>query len=75
MVTDPQIIRALRLLAGGSDGGTEAILLAHGVTISTMIELVVAGYATASTERVRAGARVIGVARLTITDAGRKAIK
>jgi hypothetical protein len=67
-------LRALRLLAGRPDGCAEGILLAHGVSIATMIELVSAGYATATTEHVRAGSRVIEVALLTITPAGRAAI-
>jgi hypothetical protein len=39
-----------------------------------LVELVSTGLATASAERVRAGSRTIEVARLQITDAGRKAI-
>jgi hypothetical protein len=63
---------ALALLAGGSDGCTEALLVAHGVSIDTMVELVHAGLAS-----VTVGWLVrprIEVARLTITDAGREAI-
>jgi hypothetical protein len=32
--------RALELLAGGRDGCTEAVMLAHGFTVGMMVELV-----------------------------------
>jgi hypothetical protein len=67
--------RALRLLArGGQDGFTEAILLAHGFTISMLAGLVLDGLATAATETTLAGRRPIKAVRLRITDAGRQAI-
>jgi len=66
--------RALALLAASRDGCTEAVLLAHGVTIDQMVELVRAGLATAEPERVMAGRHVIEVARVKITDAGRWAL-
>ena len=49
-------------------------MLAHGFTIPQMVELVRAGLASASSERVRAGREVIEVARVRITDAGRRAL-
>jgi hypothetical protein len=49
-------------------------MLAHGFTIPQMVELVRAELATATAERVVAGAERIEVARLRITDAGRKAL-
>jgi hypothetical protein len=48
--------RALELLADcGHEGCTEAVLLANGFTIETMVELVRAGLATATPQRIRAG--------------------
>jgi hypothetical protein len=66
--------RALELLASCRDGCTEAMMLAHGFTVPQMVELVRAGLATATAERVRAGKREMGVARVKITDAGRRAL-
>jgi hypothetical protein len=39
--------RALELLARSRDGATEAILLAHGVTVKMMVALIKSGHATA----------------------------
>jgi hypothetical protein len=66
--------RALELLASSRDGCTEAIMLAHGFTVAQMVELVTAGLATATAERVVAGGLTIGVARMRITEAGRRAL-
>jgi hypothetical protein len=54
--------------------GAEAILRAHGFSTELMVEMVRAGLATASGERVVAGNRKIEVATLRITDAGRRAL-
>jgi hypothetical protein len=62
------------LLASCRDGCTEAMMLAHGFTIPQMVELVRAGLATATAERLVAGSRKIEVARVRITDAGRRAL-
>jgi hypothetical protein len=70
----PDRRRALELLASCRDGCTEAMMLAHGFTVPQMVELVRAGLATATAERVVAGSRKIEVARVRITDAGRKAL-
>jgi hypothetical protein len=43
------------LLAAARDGCTEAMMLAHGFSIPQMVELVEAGLATATAERVVAG--------------------
>jgi hypothetical protein len=64
--------RALELLAASPDGATEAILVAHGFTIDLLVELVRAGLATAKAERVMAGGRSMEVARVRITDEGRR---
>jgi hypothetical protein len=66
--------RALGLLAGSSHGCTEAILLAHGLTIEMLIVLVRDGLATATPEIVHAGRQSIEVVRVGITDAGRQAL-
>ena len=42
---------------------TEAMLLAHGLTVETLVDLIRAGLATAKAERVMAGGRAIEVAR------------
>jgi hypothetical protein len=51
--------RALELIAWSPDGMTEAMLLAHGFTVEMLVELVRAG----------------GVARVKITEAGRRALR
>jgi hypothetical protein len=66
--------RALELLASSRDGCTEAIMIAHGFSIDMMVELVNAALAHVTTERVLAGGQRIGVARLRITEAGRRAL-
>jgi hypothetical protein len=64
--------RAPELFASCRDGCTEALMLAHGFTIEQMVELIRAGLATAKAERVVAGGRTIEVARVWITEAGRR---
>jgi len=66
--------RALELLEASLDGCTEAIMLAHGFNIELLVELVQAGLATASTERMLASGRPMEVTRLRITGAGRRAL-
>jgi hypothetical protein len=50
------------------------MMLAHGSSIDVMVELVNAGLATATAERVVAGKRTIEVAHLKITQRGRRAL-
>jgi DNA-binding PadR family transcriptional regulator len=66
--------RALRLLAGAPNGATEAIMLAHGFTYTTLDTLVRDGLATAEQREMRAGRRRIEVTWLTITENGRQAL-
>jgi hypothetical protein len=66
--------RALELLAASPDGCTAAILLAHGFKSDRLVELINAGLAGVTTERVIAGDRAIQVTRVQITDAGRQAL-
>jgi hypothetical protein len=68
----PDRRRALELLASCRDGCTEPIMIAHGFTVAQMVELVRAGLASATGERVRAGNKTIEVARVRITEAGRQ---
>jgi hypothetical protein len=58
---------ALELLAGSPHGCTEAMMLAHGFTIPQLVELVRAGLATATTERVT-GNKAMEIARVRITE-------
>jgi hypothetical protein len=62
------------MLAGSPHGSTESIMLAHGFGIGTLRDLVRNGFATAETRTVRAGRQPIEVTKLTITDAGRRAL-
>jgi hypothetical protein len=71
----PDRIRALELLASCDNGCPEGILHAHGLAISDMVELVHAGLAKSSAERVTAGSRTMEVARVRITAAGRRALE
>jgi hypothetical protein len=66
----PDRRRALELLASCRDGCTEALMLAHGITVEQTVELVRDGYATATAERVVAGNKTMEIARLWITEAG-----
>jgi hypothetical protein len=70
----PDRRRALELLASCRDGCTEAIMLAHGFTVEQMVELVRAGLASATAERVVAGSRKMELATVRITEAGRRAL-
>jgi len=70
----PDRRRALELLASCRDGCTEAIMLAHGITVEMLVGLIEAGLASASAERVRAGNKAIELARVRITEAGRRAL-
>jgi hypothetical protein len=63
--------RALKLLAGSSEGCTETLLMAHGFTGMQIDGLVEAKLATCTTRTVRAGERPVAVTTVRITDAGR----
>jgi hypothetical protein len=71
---NPDRRRALELLAASRDGATEAVMRAHGFTVEQMAELVRAGLATTTAERVVAGNRTMEVATLRITEAGRRVL-
>jgi hypothetical protein len=67
--------RALELLASSREGRTEAIMIAHGFTVSDIVLLVHAGLATATAKRVIAGSQKIEVATVRITEAGRQMLE
>jgi hypothetical protein len=74
-VPKPDRRRALELLAGcGTEGCTEAIMLAHGFTVELMVELCTAELAIATPERMVIGGRTVEVVRMKITEAGRRAL-
>jgi hypothetical protein len=66
--------RVLLLLAESPDGCTDALLLAHGFPLKVILGIVSSGLATATADRAFAAGRPIDVARLQITDAGRRAL-
>jgi len=49
-------------------------MMAHGFTVAQMVELVRAGLATATAERVVAGRRTMEVATVRITETRRRAL-
>ena len=71
----PDRRRALELLAGSPTGCTEALLFAYGITVEMLVGLIEAGLASAQAERVIAGNKAIEVARVRITEAGRRALR
>jgi hypothetical protein len=67
--------RALKMLADASTHGcTEAVLRAQGFDATMLAELVNAGLVSRMPEPVRAGGRLIPLARFRITPAGQEAI-
>ena len=66
--------RALRLLAGGPHGCTEAIMLAHGFKAELLAALVRDGLASTQPGTMRAGRRQLEVVWIMITDAGHRAL-
>jgi hypothetical protein len=66
--------RALEILAGSPLGCTEEILRAHGFAVGLLARIVRAGFAVAKPEIVKAGGRTLSMLRLTITDAGLRAL-
>ena len=71
----PEPHRALALLADIPRGCLETVLIdVERFTVDALAELVRVGYVSLAPEIVRAGGRKIEVARVRITDAGRRAI-
>jgi hypothetical protein len=66
--------RALTMLAtSGRDGATRQLLTAHGFSAALIASLVNQGLASLMHEKVRAGGKVVEVAKVRITAAGRRA--
>src|SRR5262245_53687934 len=68
----PDHRRILALLAASRDGLNETALLKHGCTVEQISELVQRGLATMSMQRIPVGNRIIEVARVRITEDGRR---
>jgi hypothetical protein len=62
--------RALKLLAGRSDGCDEAVLLTDGFTVRQLAGLVIDGFATGRVARIAIDGREKPVVWLKITEAG-----
>jgi len=69
-----QVIVAIPRLTAGPNGATQALLSAHGFDANLIAELVNRGMATITAEKVRAGGKLMAVAKARITDAGRDAL-
>ncbi len=68
--------QALELLASDPHGaGEELLVVAHGFDSDMIAGLVRSGFATANRETMKAGGKTIEFVRITITDAGRRAIE
>jgi hypothetical protein len=75
MRLSPDQRRALRLLDEAEPrGATEAVMLAHGFKGELLAGLVRDSLASMAAETITAGRKPIEVARLRITDAGRRAL-
>jgi hypothetical protein len=62
------------LLAASRKGCTKAMMRAHGFSIDMLLDLLKAGLATTKRERMVDGGRQTDVARVRITEAGRRAL-
>jgi hypothetical protein len=79
MVESPRLTaeqrRALALLATAArNGAAQSLLNAHGFRASLVAGLVNRGLATLKAEKVRAGGKLIAVAKVRITKAGREVL-
>ena len=67
--------RALTFIADAEPrGATEAMLEHHQIKLQLVVDLIKAGLANPRMERVRANGVTIDVARIVLTDAGRRAL-
>jgi hypothetical protein len=66
---------SLQLLASSPGGLTEVLLFAHGVTPPMLGRLLRSGLATIQRETIQSADQTIEVGRVTITDAGRRALE
>ena len=67
--------RALRLLGSYPNGCSERLMVWNGVAVETMVDLIRAGLARAETIKRLDRGRPMEVARLKITEAGRRALR
>jgi hypothetical protein len=67
--------RALELLASSRTGLTGVLLLANGVTPHMLGRLLRGGLATVQLETIKSGDQTIEIGRITMTDAGRRALE
>jgi hypothetical protein len=67
--------RALRLLGSYPNGCSERLMVWHAVAVETIVDLIRAGLASAETIKRLDRGRPIEVARLKITEAGRRALR
>jgi hypothetical protein len=67
--------RALRRLANVPRGIAETLMIAYGFPRETIDVLVLAGLATVAPDVAQIGGQMIEVELVTITDAGRRALK
>ena len=67
--------RALRLLGSYPNGCSERLMAWHGVEVDAMVELIREGLARAETIKHLDRNRPMKVARLKITEAGRRALR
>jgi hypothetical protein len=70
----PDRRRALELLAASPNGCTEALMLGNGFPVEMLVELIRTGLASVEAERMVAGGKQIEVARVRITEAGRRVL-
>jgi len=80
MTRTPQFIgparrRALKMLAKAPQGRDVNALLTRGISFETLADLVRTGLARVQLETMERRGQTIEVARVKITDAGRKAIE
>jgi hypothetical protein len=66
--------RALTVLAGAADGYTHAAMMAHGLSLEFLTDLVREGLASERGEWVMKGKREAPMVRLSISDVGRDAL-
>jgi hypothetical protein len=71
-IPNPDRRRALELLASSPDGCTEGLMVANGFTVELLLELVRTGLASAHAERRIVDGKMTEVARVGITDEGRR---
>jgi hypothetical protein len=62
------------IAAAGSDGATQTLLTAHGISIRTIAVLAKRGLVTTAREKVRTGGKWVDAAKVRITDAGSDAL-